>query len=704
MAITGTFVADFEMFYGATAAAEDALASLVRKSDETGAALDTMTSSFDAGAIAGETDVLAGALDNTTTAAGGVAKELQNVTTRSAETTKGLQDIGDKGAPAVDKAKDATAKLPPEVNKSTTALGALNSKVGEVVAGFTIAKLFEAGATAAINFTREVFENADAIADAASKYRMTVEAVQAFQTISGETGVSFQAIAGAARTLSANLAEGDSSTIAALTALGIKASDLKGLSIDETFFAVGRALATVATEGEQTRLALDLGGGKMVESLGAINSNMDEINKNAPKMSAEMIAALDGMKLSTDRFFAAQKFALTESVGLWTLLITQGPRAAQQAYDEMHGYANPKIKEAAQFLEQQDKAQRGVTLSAQEMAKIEKELTTSTETAIKDTGALTKLRDQLFSRDLIQRAEDYVEALGGVENLTKLTDDKKKELVKTLNDALKVYGALGETAPRAMRDILEATQTELLPVLRSFSTEAAGMFTTFKASVEQIRPALAEVGIDWKALGGTSREELQATADAAALRYADVLATSEHFTGEQIANFAEVAASAQTAADNWGMSFINEFSAVNTAAGETKGVLEGVVSTMNTLQNFQGTLPNVNPITGEGMNRTDPRVQGYLREGYTLGEATALSSGVPTNIGRPSGYWTAEGYMSGRPTNPFDIGIGGVGAPSSGGNTNVTVNVGNLLSNNKDLANAVQSGMVAGAMANGTRL
>jgi hypothetical protein len=72
-------------------------------------------------------------------------------------------------------------------------------------------------------------------------------------------------------------------------------------------------------------------------------------------------------------------------------------------------------------------------------------------------AAQQKLQDSLFGFDLIAKAQAYVDALAGIENITGMSTAKQLELNTALGGAIDAYGRLGATAPEAMRAIYTAT-------------------------------------------------------------------------------------------------------------------------------------------------------------------------------------------------------------------------------------------------------
>jgi TP901 family phage tail tape measure protein len=109
-----------------------------------------------------------------------------------------------------------------------------------------------------------------------------------------------------------------------------------------------------------------------------------------------------------------------------------------------------------------------------------------TEEQLKHEAAIKSLRASLFGADDIQRAHDYLEALGGVQNVSKMTTEAKQELHAAVQRALDAYKALGQQAPAALQQVYAAT----LPLLNNQLERA---FLPFKAAILDSKPVLDEV-------------------------------------------------------------------------------------------------------------------------------------------------------------------------------------------------------------------
>lgn len=207
----------------------------------------------------------------------------------------------------------------------------------------------------------------------------------------------------------------------------------------------------------------------------------------------------------------------------------------------------------------------------------------------------------------------------------------------------------GGTATDIQIAQVERWKTETIAKMKEAGTYNAETYT----AIESVAAAkLDAVRIDWQAVGKHSREALQQTADKAQATFQYMLDHADRFAPDVINDFWRVAEEAQAAADNWGSSFNSNLDAVRDKAKQTAEDLRAVATAMtNSVQSIAGVfdVPNVNPVTGEGMEGTDPRVIAFLQKGYSLGEAISLAGGYGFGIGQPHGYWDETGWHESGP-------------------------------------------------------
>ena len=244
----------------------------------------------------------------------------------------------------------------------------------------------------------------------------------------------------------------------------------------------------------------------------------------------------------------------------------------------------------------------------------------------KVAGAVAKL----FGYDDINRAELYRDALGGVENVSKLTTAAKKELKAAVTAAIDSYVALGQTAPPELLAIQRAT-TELITVTKSFSAANSGAWTQYAATVEEgsvrIARFIEAAKLGWEDIGGTSKAMLEEVARDTAEKYAVALAHSENFTGKQIADFRRAAEAARVAVDAWGTDTLEAYDEIALASARTADQQIADASraaaatttswheAMTAVQQGQGTMGG----TVGGVIDTGPTARASIQKAYDEG-------------------------------------------------------------------------------------
>jgi len=357
-----------------------------------------------------------------------------------------------------------------------------------------------------------------------------------------------------------------------------------------------------------------------------------------------------------------------------------------------------------------------------------KEAEKAAASAAKEAEKFAGFVEKLFSRDDIARADDYVKALGGVENVTQLTTDKKKELHKAVSDAIAAYEALGERAPGALRAIQRAT-TELIPVVTSFASTSSGAWAEFRTQAQAGGETIAQVTerakTDWTDLGGVSREMLIQMATEAVEKYDVAMAASENFTGKQIADFRRAKDEALAAVDAWGTDTLEAYDAIqaaSTAAASTQiannaRVVASTVSSwteaMSAVAAGQGTMTGtVSGVDTSPANRT--AIQRAWDEGQYFGPVTGGTAQNPRGTG-PT--WAALGFRAAGGAVaaglPYVVGERGpeLMVPSSagrvvpsGGYGGVVVNISTVMGDPQAIARLVSQALVDTARARGARL
>jgi hypothetical protein len=163
-------------------------------------------------------------------------------------------------------------------------------------------------------------------------------------------------------------------------------------------------------------------------------------------------------------------------------------RAAREFQQSVEGKAHA-LKSQEQALASLEEKARAAAEAEREFGIAEQAAAAATTKAAEELKKFKAAQDQLFGRDLIQRALEYAAQLGDLSNITKLSADKKKELHTAVTVAIDAYERLGMVAPQSLREIKSAT-TELIPVTRAFAAAAIRAFATYRESVEDAGEAI----------------------------------------------------------------------------------------------------------------------------------------------------------------------------------------------------------------------
>jgi len=385
---------------------------------------------------------------------------------------------------------------------------------------------------------------------------------------------------------------------------------------------------------------------------------------------------------------------------------------------------------AGQDITNMTSAVRILTRAQQDQFAANVETNKELEKTAKEAEKAAQFSAKLFSQDDIERAWTYVTALNGVENVTKLTTDKKKELNRAVTDAIDAYHALGEHAPKALRDIASAT-TPLITVTASFASVSSGVWAQFKSQAEAGGDTIAKVTdkakLDWTDLGRVTLAELVQTATEAQEKYDFVASASESATTKEIDDVRRLRDEAQAAVDAWGGATLDAYDDIKDASTATtnkqiadnKAVVDNVktswIDAMSAVSAGMGTMTGTVSGVVDTSNANRTAIQRAWDENRYFGPVTG---GTPENPKGTGPNWSALGFRAdGGPVRagaPYLVGERGpeLMVPSSSGRVaaagtfggGITVNISTVMGNPQEIARVVSAALVDTARAQGARL
>lgn len=663
MAVTGKFAADFASFYDAVQKAEVSLRSFETNAGRVERQLNTTVNAFSGVKIFQEAEIAVRGIEQIGGAARLTESEQRRINTTLNEALEKYRAFGIEAPEAVRKLHAETTKVPPELAKIPTSTQSIISSMAPLAGAFGIA--FSAGAV--ISFGKELLADADAMVKLSDKTGIAIEPMQRLKYAAEQSGNTIEQITGAVSQMQNRIAEGDKSAVEALARLGLSFAQLKNLSPDQQFIAIAREVAAIEDPMLRTKTAMDLFGRAGAEILPTMTADIKALGDEAPVMSEKAVKAFDDIGDTIDRVWTGGKTLVGESIGSMidgytrlgqagTALVTGDFARVPEIIADVADVQLPKVPPAIDAVVT---SMRGLTLSASEMKRIEDELTASARESIRAHEAQQRAQDALFGRDLIKRALEYQEQLGEVGNITKLTENKKKELKAAVDAALEAYHRLGEQAP---------------PELVKISVEAG-----------KTRYSMAQIEAELEKMNSKTLPPFVALLQ-------NVDRTLDPIPEKLEAIRSEARFAAETIEDDM-VPALKELETVAArmtlgAASRPFGDFEAKVGT-----------PSANLSAGG----TDPRVRGYLLAGYSLGEAISLSQGISTNILGPSRRAMGGPVSAGTPYLVGEQGpelyvpqASGSIVPNGGlGGMVVNINVnGSLLSTRDELARMLSDALV----------
>jgi hypothetical protein len=354
---------------------------------------------------------------------------------------------------AFEQARKELENLGHQGQKTNDSLGLLKTGLGALGIAF--------GAAEVIGFAKDIVATAGHVNDLAHAIGISTDAVQDFTLAAEQSGATIDDVGIAINKL--NVEAGNNAK--GFEQLGLSLEKIQALSPEERFRAVADALQKIEDPAVRAALGQELLGKGYRNLASAIDEGIGK-TRDANKMSKETIETLDGLGdvivragTKTKNFFGE---ALAKAVNIPRDLI----RDMKADLDRL-GISIDTIVAKAPGIPAAFRGQgpiRLAPLNTEEIAQIEdglnKERKALDETAkAADTHAqkIKELSDAIFGRTAIAAANDYVQALGPINNLSKVSAENQKKINATVLEAIEAYERLGKTAPAALNQIYVLT-------------------------------------------------------------------------------------------------------------------------------------------------------------------------------------------------------------------------------------------------------
>lgn len=181
------------------------------------------------------------------------------------------------------------------------------------------------------SLSRRAFEAADAMGDAAERAGVTVETMSRLAFAAQQSDVEFSTLTTAIRNWQKTLSEagqGTKTATDALAALGLKASDLKNLGLEDQLALIADRFKTIKNPADRTRIAIELfknGGEQMIPLLlkGAegVRQLTEEFDRLGGTLSTSAVQGIDRMDKAVKRLKATLSGKFQNFLGQASLAI-----------------------------------------------------------------------------------------------------------------------------------------------------------------------------------------------------------------------------------------------------------------------------------------------------------------------------------------------------------------------------------------------
>lgn len=185
---------------------------------------------------------------------------------------------------------------------------------------------------AVVNFGKAMFNAADAIGDAAAKFGTSAESLSRLKFAAEQNDVEFQSLAVGIKTVQKNISEaagGVDSATKKFTELGLSASALRELSLEDQFKTLADAFKDIKSPADQTRIAMELfgkAGADLVPLLNQGSSGIDQLIRKADELGITLsnttAAGIGAADAALKQFKATVSGFATEFLG--NILINSG--------------------------------------------------------------------------------------------------------------------------------------------------------------------------------------------------------------------------------------------------------------------------------------------------------------------------------------------------------------------------------------------
>ena len=492
MALTATFTANFKSFYDAVDTAEVKLKDLDTEAGKVGTSLQKMAQSFSGTKIVSEATLMVKAIGGVEGIAKLTEKEIARLGVTTNEAVEKLKKLGKDVPKDLQAVADATKGANTQTVNWLGTLGKIGAAVG---VAFSV--------DAVKDFVGSILDLASNIKDLSAEWGVSMRAVQQFTGAAKDAGMEATTVGKAIQHLTLQVAGTDKPYEALLNNIGLTREGLQKLSTEDAFRVVLEKLAGIKDESDRLtnaqallgeagkRMAGALGDGFLeaadkqktwaddqVQRLADAEGHWKRFYNNLVLYSGEFLgdtlAHLGVLSKSWGTFFTfAYKAATDKNAAALFLAQLHTEAALLEQQNKKTAESNTQVTEttnilggavlnAALVLQQQKKAEEAAAMATAARKKAIEDATKKEDAynkAVADSAKkIADLGRAFAGADLVDKANQYLEALEDTIPIQKMTETAQANINKVMADAIDVYVRAGTVIPKALLDTWVATK------------------------------------------------------------------------------------------------------------------------------------------------------------------------------------------------------------------------------------------------------
>ncbi len=315
MAVSATFVADFNSFLSQAKAAEASLENLATAAGLTEKQIDKVAHSFKGESIIASATKVTMAVEGIGGASKLTESEMARVNRTLTEALAKMQLMGVQAPADMVRLADATKKVDIAAKDATHSTSAFSSTFAALTASFSAGMIINNVITSLSSFARGAIESAGNLVDLRAATGVSLEMLQRWQLVAEQGGIELEKLTTASFKLGNAISTGKGSTREAVDALGVSWQHLKSLQPDQQLDLILKSAEALGPSQERNAALVELFGSKGAIALARIVEGYAEIGSSANVAADKQVEAVDRAADAWSKFQRDISAAFVQTMG-----------------------------------------------------------------------------------------------------------------------------------------------------------------------------------------------------------------------------------------------------------------------------------------------------------------------------------------------------------------------------------------------------